>query len=415
VQYKKKIVIIGGGPAGMTAAIFAAQSNSGGASVTLIEKNEKLGKKLYITGKGRCNLTNTANIEDTLRSIPRGANFLRSSLSAFDSHDIMEWFETLGCPLKTERGGRVFPASDKASDITRALTRRMAQLDVSVILNTQVSEIVIENNCVSGVVINNGSRTILADVVIIATGGLSYPATGSTGDGYTIARSLGHSVSPAAPSLVPLLSDAEWVRSLAGLSLSMVGVRADWDGKRVMSETGDMLFTHTGVSGPLILTLSSLLPETSDLSKLRLTIDLKPGMTPEMIERRLIAELCANPNKLLRNLLTGWLPSRLAETFLLLLGFDPEIKSSEINKAKRTIIAETFKKLQIPVTSLAGCDEAIITRGGINLREIDPKTLESKLIHGLFFCGEVIDADALTGGFNLTIAFSTGAKAGQKS
>jgi predicted Rossmann fold flavoprotein len=412
VTDKKRVVIIGGGPAGMTAAITAAEN---GASVTLVEKNEKLGKKLYITGKGRCNLTNTASVEDTLRSVPRGAKFLRSSLAAFDSARIMEWMESLGCPLKAERGGRVFPASDKASDVTRALTRRMNRLGAAVILNAAASEILAEDGRVTGVSVNNGNGTIRADGVILAAGGLSYPATGSTGDGYALARSLGHTVAETAPSLVPLLSNAEWVRGLAGLSLSMVGVNAEWNGKRIMCETGDMLFTHTGVSGPLILTLSSLIPNPREFSKLRLTVDLKPGMTAEMIEKRLIAELSASPNKLLRNLLLSWLPSRLAETFVTLCGFNIDVKASEITKAKRVGLTETLKRLPIPVSSLAGYDEAIITRGGITLGEIDPKTLESKLARGLFFCGEVIDADALTGGYNLTIAISTGAKAGTRA
>jgi len=404
------VVIIGGGPAGMAAAIFARER---GACVALIEKNEKLGKKLYITGKGRCNITNTASIEDTLRHIPRGANFMRSALSSFDSVKLIEWIESLGVPLNVERGGRVFPASDKASDITRAMSRKMERLGVEIMLNAKALGVVAENGSITGV--RTRGKTISADCVIVATGGLSYPATGSTGDGYAFARSLAHNVSETSPALVPLLSDAAWVRDLAGLSLEMVGVRAMWSGKRIMDETGDMLFTHSGVSGPLILTLSSKIPDPHSLEKLNLFVDLKSGMTPEQVDKRLMREFAGNPNKLLRNLLRAWLPAHLAEVFPVLCGFDSEISVKEITKQRRAALTETLKNLRIPVTGLAGYDEAIITRGGVCLDEINPKTMQSKLVRGLYFAGEVMDVDCLTGGYNLTCAISTGVKAGMSA
>lgn len=403
------VVVIGGGPAGMTAAIFAAAR---GARVTLLERNEKLGKKLYITGKGRCNLTNTAGADELQSSIPRGGRFLMSALSAFGSKDVREWFESLGVPTVEERGGRVFPASGKASDITRALTRAMNARGVRVSLGARVSSIVISSGRVAGVLVEGGKR-LDCGAAIIATGGMSYPATGSTGDGYRLAEAIGHTITPTRPSLVPLISSAQWVRSLQGLSLRNVTLSASSGGKRVMSEMGELLFTHFGISGPLALTLSSRAPDNPGaIESIAITLDLKPALSLEQLDARLLRVFADNPRKRLDTVMCSLLPSRLAASFPDLCGISAARTPSAISRAERAAIAQKLKALPLPVSGFTGFEDAVITRGGVDVKEIDPRTMESKLAGGLYFAGEVIDADALTGGFNLQIAFSTGAKAG---
>ncbi|MDR1570794.1 MAG: NAD(P)/FAD-dependent oxidoreductase [Oscillospiraceae bacterium] len=407
-----RVAVIGGGPAGMAAALFAAEC---GASVTLAERNEKLGKKLYITGKGRCNITNMADAERTQANILRGAPFLRSALAAFDARALRSWLESLGLPTVEERGGRVFPASMKASDVTRALTREMEARGVIVMLRARVKSIKIDGGRASGVMLEDG-RNIDCSAAILATGGLSYPATGSTGDGYQIAASLDHTIVPTGPALAPLESGAAWVRELQGLSLRNVTLRASWSGRRVMDEQGELLFTHFGISGPLALTLSSRIPGAAgSLEPLSTTLDLKPALSIEQVEARLTREFADNPRKRLDTVLCAMLPERFAKLFPELCGVRPDRAAAQITKDERRKVAETFKALRVPIDRLRGFDEAVITRGGVDLREIDPRTMCSKKIAGLYFAGEIIDADALTGGFNLQIAFSTGAKAGRSA
>jgi len=404
-----RVAVVGGGPAGMAAAIFAAES---GARVILIERNEKLGKKLYITGKGRCNLTNTATTERAQENIPRGAIFLRSALAAFGSRDLREWIESLGVPTVEERGGRIFPASGKASDVTRALECRLRAGGVDILLNARVHSVNAEDGRVSNVALSDG-RTLECDAAVIATGGMSYPSTGSTGDGYRFAESFGHTIITPRPALTAVESDAEWVRSLQGLTLKNVVMRADCDGRRVMAEMGEMLFTHFGVSGPLALTLSSRIPDAPrTLERLAVSIDLKPGLNIEQVDARLVRELTENSRKRLDTILRALLPERLAMLFPKLCGIPLDRTGSNVTRAERVVLAGALKSLHVPVDRLRGFGEAVVTRGGVDTRQIDPRTMESRLVRGLFFAGEVIDVDALTGGFNLTIAFSTGVKAG---
>ena len=394
----------------MTASIFAAEN---GARVTLIERNEKLGKKLYITGKGRCNLTNMADMESYQANIIHGGRFLRSSLSTFDAQAVRAWFDSLGLPTIEERGGRVFPASGKASDVTKTLTRSMSNCNVNILLNSRVTFIDITDRRTYGITLEDGGHTD-CHAIILATGGMSYPATGSTGDGYRLARLIGHTIVAPRPALTPLLSDAEWARSLQGLSLRNVTLEVKHDGKCIMNEMGEMLFTHFGISGPLALTLSSRIPdEPFAFKRLTVTIDLKPALTIEQIDFRLQREFSENSRKQLNTVLCSMLPSRLAGLFPNLCGIDPKRMPCTISRAERAEISQRMKSLPMPITGLAGFEDAVITRGGVNLNEINPKTMESKLVGGLYFAGEIIDADALTGGFNLQIAIATGAKAGK--
>ena len=400
-----KVIVVGGGPAGMLAAAAAAQR---GEEVLLLEKNEKLGKKLFITGKGRCNLTNGADIEEFFSNIPRNPKFLYSALYGFTNADLMKLVESLGVPLKTERGNRVFPASDKSSDILSALNRYVLRSGVQVRLHTRVERIVTENGAVKGVAAEGAF--LPADAVILATGGSSYPRTGSTGDGYDFARQCGHTVTEIRPSLIPMVTVEEWPRTLMGLSLRNVALSAFSGKKRVFSELGELLFTHFGVSGPLVLSASSCV----DLKKgVTLLLDLKPGLSPQQLDARLVRDFEKYSRKRLINAMVDLLPGRMIPAVIKEAGLDPEKPVNQLARQEREALCAALKGMKMTVREFRPIEEAIVTRGGVSVREINPSTMESKLVRGLYFAGELLDVDAYTGGFNLQIAFSTGCLAGR--
>lgn len=401
------VVVVGGGPAGMLAAAEAAR---GGARVVLLEQNEKLGKKLYITGKGRCNVTNACDRDGFFTAVVRNPRFLYSAFAAFDNRDLMALLERQGVPLKTERGGRVFPASDKSSDILRAMERYVRQSGAEVRLHTRVTGLETDGGVVRAVRTEQGE--VPCDGVILATGGRSYPQTGSTGDGYRFARETGHAVEAARGALVPLVTREHWPESLSGLTLKNVTLTA-WRGEKRLygSEPGELLFTHFGVSGPLALTLSSLIAD--EPAGVRLSIDLKPGLTAEQLDARLLRDLDANRQKRLAGALHALLPERLLLRVLEEAGADAQQRVSELTRAGRIAIRDTLKALPLTVAGTRPIDEAIITRGGVSVRDIQAKTLMSRRVAGLYFAGELIDVDAVTGGYNLQIAWSTGALAGR--
>ncbi len=402
-----EVIVIGGGAAGMMAALQCARM---GGRVTLLEGNEKLGKKVYITGKGRCNLTNDCTLDEFMQQVAHNPRFLYSALNAFTPQDMMSLLEENGCPVVVQRGRRVFPATEKASDVTRTLTRLMQQAGVNIRLNTKVQDILVEDGRVQGVITRQGER-LSAGQVILATGGQSYPVTGSDGDGYRLAEKLGHTVLPPTPVLSALVSDAQWVRRLQGLSLKNVTLTLQSGKKRLYREQGEMLFTHFGISGPLVLEMSCHLPEK--LTEAQVELNLKPALTPEQLDARLQREFAAQHRKQLRNVLPSLLPGRLAEEFPALAGVNGEAVCGQITKEDREKILHTLQCLVIPLTGLRPLAEAIVTRGGVSVREVSPSTMESKLIRGLYFAGELLDVDAHTGGYNLQIAWSTGAAAGR--
>lgn len=406
------ILVIGGGAAGMMAAVFAARA---GGNVTLLEKNEKLGKKVYITGKGRCNLTNDCSLDEFLAQVPRNPRFLYSALSFFSPQDMMALLEQNGCPVTVQRGKRVFPSSEKASDVTKALTSLLRKLNVQIRLNTEVQSLKIRDSLVTGVVLSGGS-SLSADAVIIACGGLSYPSTGSTGDGYRLAGSAGHTIVPRRPVLVGMETEEAWPASLQGLSLRNVTLSLSSGRKRLYSELGELLFTHFGVSGPLVLEASCHMPEKSSGSEpLILTVDLKPGLTREQLDARLRRDFAEAGKKQLKSVLPGLLPASLAEIFPTLCGIDASLPCSQITSAQREALLSRLKNLPFTVRAPRPVTEAVVTRGGVSVREIEPGTMRSKLITNLYFAGEMIDVDAHTGGFNLQIAWSTGALAGDSA
>ena len=400
-----RVAVIGGGAAGQIAAIKAAEN---GHSVTLLEQNEKLGKKLFITGKGRCNVTNAADREGFFRHVVRNPRFLYSAYAKFDNASVMSLIETAGVPLKIERGQRVFPASDHSSDILKALERTLRARGVSVRLNTRVSAILTSGGAVSGIRV--GETVEPFDAVILATGGLSYPSTGSTGDGFRFAEALGHTVIPPKGSLVPLETEEHWCAELSGLTLKNVTLTAFRNGRGVYSELGEMLFTHFGVSGPLVLSCSALIAEAPEGTLL--SIDLKPGLSEEQLDARLLRDLAANAKKTFSGALYGLLPQRLLGIVLEAAGIDGTSQAGNCTKAQRRALVETLKGLKLHVTQARPIAEAIVTRGGVSVREVNPSTMESRKIANLFFAGEILDTDAFTGGFNLQIAWSTGALAG---
>ena len=402
------VAVIGGGAAGMMAALQAAWA---GANVVLLEKNEKLGKKIYITGKGRCNVTNACDTEDFFRQVPRNSRFLNAAVRQFTYEDVVSLLEMLGTPTKVERGNRVFPVSDKASDVTRAFARGMKDAGVQVELNTAVSHIH-KNGDVFEIALAQGG-VLEAKSVIVATGGMSYPSTGSTGDGYAFARENGHTVTPLSGSLVGLTIDEKWPKLLMGLSLKNVRVSAQMGKKRIYDELGEMLFTHFGVSGPLIIELSSHMPE--DFSAVSVTLDMKPALTPEQVDQRLQREFQENVRRQLSSVLVSLMPSRMGPVFAQLCGLSPEQPINQITREQRLQIGRMLKALPLNVTGTRPIEEAIVTRGGVNVLEIAPGTMMSKTVPGLYFAGEVLDVDAHTGGFNLQIAFSTGALAGKSA
>lgn len=403
-----EVIVIGGGAAGLMAAVAAAE---GGARVTLLERNEKLGKKIYITGKGRCNVTNACDGQAFMKNVVKNPRFLFSALNALSPAQLMEWLEDNGCPVVVERGDRVFPESQKASDVTRAFERALRRLNVTVRLNTRVHSVDAKDGCVCGVTLENGTR-LSADAVIVATGGQSYPSTGSTGDGWKWLAAHGHTVFPALPSLVGLTSGAAWVRGLQGLSLKNVRLTLGKGKKKLYTELGEMLFTHFGVSGPLVLSASAYVTELAP-EDVTLSIDLKPGLSEQQLDARILRDVAAAPKKQLGNVLCGLFPARLAETMAQLCQLNPSKPAGELTREERQRLVSTTQNLEIPLDGVRSLAEAIVTRGGASVKEIDPSTMESRLVQGLYIAGELLDVDALTGGFNLHIAFSTGLLAGR--
>ncbi|MGN0168393.1 MAG: NAD(P)/FAD-dependent oxidoreductase [Acetatifactor sp.] len=402
----KRVIVIGGGAAGMMAAVAAADA---GAAVVLLEKNEKLGKKLFITGKGRCNVTNGADMDTLFANVCTNPRFLYSAFYGFDNYAVMEFLEQAGCPLKTERGDRVFPVSDHSSDVIAAFQRELKKRGVEILLNTEVQSLNVEENCVKGVRLKN-DKFMTGDRVIVCTGGASYPSTGSTGDGYRFAEETGHKVIKTYPSLVPFQVKEAWCGQLMGLSLKNVSVRLKCAGKEVYEGFGEMLFTHFGVSGPLILSASSYYVHGAEAE---LFIDLKPAMDMEQLDKRILRDFEENKNKQFKNSLGGLFPVKLIPVMVELSGINPDKKVNEITREERRRFLELIKKLPLTVTGTRDFAEAIITRGGVSVKEVNPSTMESKKVKGLYFAGEVLDVDALTGGFNLQIAWSTGHLAGE--
>ncbi len=423
------VIMIGGGAAGMMAALASADA---GAKVCLIEKNEKLGKKIFITGKGRCNVTNACEPEVFFANCVSNPKFLYSSFYRFDNQSMMDFLEKAGCPLKTERGDRVFPVSDHSSDVIAALTRELKKRNVEILLNTKVVSLLTEGKMqeengpesVKGVLLEGG-RKLMADRVIIATGGLSYPTTGSTGDGYRFAKETGHGFVETAPSLVPFLVKEDWCRDLMGLSLKNVSVKLVQGKKQLYEGFGEMLFTHFGVSGPLILSASSYYvsnllknnkkKKSDEPEPVSLMIDLKPALDMEQLDRRLLRDFEENKNKQFRNALGGLFPMKLIPVMISLSGINPDKKVNEVSREERRAFVELMKKLPLTVIGVRDYNEAIITKGGVSVKDVNPSTMESKKVSGLYFAGEVLDLDALTGGFNLQIAWSTGFLAGESA
>ncbi len=409
---KFDVVIIGGGAAGMLAA-GAAGSN--GKNVLLIEKNEKLGKKLFITGKGRCNITNNIDINEFYQHIPRNPKFLYSSFNIFSNCDLLMLFESLGLKTKEERGGRIFPQSDKSSDVIKALSKYLLENKVSILLDTSVIKINIESGKVVSVQLNDHSL-IYCSSVIISTGGMTYPQTGSTGDGYKLARDLGHTITDISPSLVPLLVKEDNIKDLQGLSLKNVSISIVVNDKIVYKDFGEMLFTHYGLSGPIILSSSFYITDyLKKKESIRILIDLKPALSNEDLDKRIVKDFEKNSRKQYKNSLDDLLPKKLIPIIIGLSSINEDKEVNQISKEERGRLVSLLKNLEFSIIGTRPVSEAIITSGGINIKEINPKTMESKIISGLFFAGEVLDVNAFTGGFNLQIAFSTGYNAGINS
>ena len=406
---KNKVIIIGGGASGLFATISALNS---GKEVLLLEKNEKLGKKIYITGKGRCNLTNNVDVFEFINNVCVNPKFLFSALNSLSPEKTKEFFEENGLKLKVERGKRVFPESDKASDVTKTLENYCKRNGATIKLNTNVEKIVVEEGVVCGVIANGDF--ISGNSVIICTGGVSYPLTGSTGDGYKFATDLGHNLVYPKPALVGLEIKEDFYKEVQGLSLKNVTLSCFLSGKKIYSELGEMLFTHYGISGPIVLTLSSLINK-KNLSDLVLNLDLKPALTDEMLENRLIREFETFNLKELNSALYTLMPKSLVPVILKNASVNGKKNCSTVTIEERKRLITAIKRLKFHVKKLRPIDEAIITSGGVNVKDVNPKTMESKLVKGLFFAGEVLDVDAFTGGFNLQIAFSTGYLAGENA
>ena len=407
------VIVVGGGAAGMFAAIAAAKN---GHQVTLYEKNEKLGKKIFITGKGRCNITNAADMEELFDAVVTNSKFLYSSFYGYTNQNVIDFFEDAGVPVKIERGNRVFPISDHSSDVIRALEREMKKVGVKVCLNTEVKSVEAEKGKFNKVVLKD-TTTQTADACIVATGGLSYRSTGSTGDGFRFAENVGHKVTQCFPSLVPMETKEPWICELQGLSLRNVEAKILDGKKELYKDFGEMLFTHFGVSGPLIISASSyvgkkFMDKNGQKKELTLEIDLKPALTEEQLDQRVLRDFEENHNRQFKNAITKLFPTKLIPVMLELGGIDPEKKVNSIEKEEQKQFVHLIKHFRMTLTGLRDYPEAIITKGGVNVKEIDPGTMESKLVKGLYFAGEVLDLDALTGGFNLQIAWSTGYAAG---
>jgi predicted Rossmann fold flavoprotein len=403
----KKVIVIGGGASGMMAAIKAAER---GYSVTIVEKNEKLGKKLFITGKGRCNVTTSKDIEEIIENIKGNGTFMYSALYTFSNYDLMKMIEAKGVKLKVERGDRVFPESDKSSDIIRCFERYLSENNVEAIFNTRVIEILTQEEGVKAVKLSDG-RILECDSVILATGGKSYPYTGSTGDGYKLAEKVGHSITDIKPSLIPLVTKEEWVRELMGLSLKNIEITVKHKNRAAYRDFGEMLFTHFGISGPVVLSASrkvvDFLPEEVEIS-----IDLKPALDNNELDKRILRDFEKYKNKQFKNSLEDLLPKKLIPIVITLSEIDPEKAINSITKEERQVLLKLFKEFKLTAVGTRPIEEAIVTRGGVSIKEVDPATMESRIVKGLFIVGELLDVDALTGGFNLQIAFSTGYCAG---
>lgn len=402
-----KVIIIGGGAAGMIAAYSAALTSK---QVILLEKNEKLGKKIFITGKGRCNLTNASDMNTVMENVVSNKRFLFSAFKNFTNEDIMNLVENNGTKLKIERGNRVFPVSDHSSDIIKSLENAIRDLHVDIRLNTKVDELIIENDRCIGVTI--GKNKIMADAVIVATGGMSYQATGSDGDGYRFAKEAGLSVSKLYPSLVPFNIEGERIKALQGLSLKNIHAYIYNDKKLVYDEFGEMLFTHFGVSGPVIISASAVIGNRN-IKGYKLSIDLKPALDEEKLDERILRDFAEQKNKSLKNSLNKLFPAKLIDEVIFQSKLDPDKKVNLLTKEERHSLVHATKNLEYVISSTRGFNEAIITKGGVEVSQINPKTMESKKIKGLFFAGEVLDLDAFTGGYNLQIAWSTGYAAGE--
>ena len=412
----KKIIIIGGGAAGMMAAISASGE---GKKVILLEKNEKLGKKLFITGKGRCNITTSCPPDEFLNHVMTNPRFLYSSFSRFNNEDMIDFLNKAGLKTKVERGQRVFPSSDHSSDVIATLKKQCEKNHVSIRYHSRVTEIMLDDDgkSFSGVKLENGNM-IEGDSLILACGGNSYASTGSNGDGYTLATSIGHTIKPVYPSLVPFVMEESWCKDLMGLSLKNISIAVKNGKKTIYEGFGEFLFTHFGVSGPLVLTASTCLGKYQkplEEGKLRLILDLKPSLTMEQLEKRFLREFDTYRNKNISNVIERMLPKKMVPIFLQIADIPENKKVHDISKKERRQMIELMKGLEMHIRGLRSFDEAIVTRGGVNVKEVSPVTMESKLIKNVFFAGEMLDLDAVTGGFNLQIAWSTGYVAGQNA
>lgn len=382
-----------------------------GHQVHVFEKNDKAGRKLFITGKGRCNLTNDCDTEELLQAVKSNRKFLYSSFYTHTNQDVIRFFQDNGMPVKTERGGRVFPASDHSSDVIRTLERQMSKWGVRLHLGTEVRELLTEEGRIAGLLLGDGTRET-GDACIVATGGFSYPLTGSTGDGYRFAREAGHSVTDLVPSLVPVEAKEKWVGDLMGLSLRNIELTVKDGKKELYRDFGEMLFTHFGLSGPVVLSATSEVGPRLEKGPLSFHIDLKPALTPEQLDQRILRDFGEQKNRQFKNSLGKLLPAKLIPVVVGLSGISPEKKIHDISREERRGLVSLLKDLTVTAVSLRSWSEAIITKGGVSVREIDPATMESKKIKGLYFAGEVLDLDAVTGGFNLQIAWSTAYLAG---
>lgn len=403
-----KVIVIGGGPAGMMAA-YAASCQ--GHAVTVLEQNEKLGKKLFITGKGRCNITNAGDMDNLFANVMSNRKFLYSAFYTFDNEQVLSFFENQGLRTKVERGNRVFPLSDHSSDVIAALSRALKLQNVDIRLHTKVQSLLIRDEAACGVVLSDG-KTVEADDVIVATGGISYPSTGSTGDGYRMAEESGHALVECTPSLVPFETKEDWVKDLQGLSLRNVTVSIYHGKKKLYEDFGEMLFTHFGVSGPLVLSASGMIKPVQFKQELCMYIDLKPALDAEQLDKRILREFDAAMNKQFKNVIGSLMPAKMIPVVIRLSGIDPDKKVNEVSREERQHLVQLLKRLPLTINGLRGWNEAIITKGGVSVKDINPSTMESKKVSHLFFCGEVLDLDALTGGYNLQIAWSTGYLAG---
>jgi predicted Rossmann fold flavoprotein len=405
-----KVIVIGGGAAGLFASISAAEN---GADVILFEKNDRCGKKLRITGKGRCNVTNDCSTEEFLQNVPTNPRFLYSALSALSTQDVKDFFENEGVPLKTERGKRVFPVSDNAQDIVSALVSACRSRGVQII-NEKVHSLIINQDKINGVITEGGEY--FADAVIVCTGGRSYTRTGSDGDGYAFAKSAGHTVTPLLPSLVPIVCAGKLCPSLQGLSLKNVSlsITDKNTNKEVYSDFGEMMFTHFGITGPMVLSASAHIPDIAS-GKYEAKINLKPALDEKTLDTRILSDFAKYSNKDLINALDDLLPKKLIPVAVSLSGIDPRKKINSITREERQSLIDVIRGLKLSLVGFRPLEEAIITKGGVSVKEIDPKTMASKKCAGLYFAGEVIDVDAYTGGFNLQIAFSTGMLAGRSA